>query len=130
MDALVAVYGRKRFTAAKEILNLAGKPVHQRDDQARALVRRFNENFPEEELRATRAFWAGYGPGMRVLEFYAFWERSGLPWPQDIKSATDWETDLRTLTMASKGTIDAATRDYIVALDNSIAASSFESGRR
>jgi hypothetical protein len=66
---------------------------------------------------------------MRVVEFYDFWERSGLPWPHDIKSATERETELRQLVVASNGSMDAAITKYFVALDKSIAASSFERGR-
>jgi hypothetical protein len=129
MFALVGVYGRDRFTAAKQLLTLAHKPEDERENQSRALVRRFDECFKEEEeLRATRDFYAQSGPGMRVSEFYDCWERSGLPLPQGVKSATDRETELRAL--ASNGSIGAAIGNYIVALDKSIAESTFDSGRR
>jgi hypothetical protein len=130
MFALIGVYGKDRFTAAKQVLSLADGPVAQRENQARALVRRFDENFKKEELSATQEFYARSGAGMRVVEFYDSWKRSGLPWPLHIKSATDRETELRMLAMASNGSIDAAIRKHFVALDKSIAASTFESGRR
>jgi hypothetical protein len=120
MFALVGVYGRDRFTAAKQILGLADVPVEQRENRSRTFVRRFDKCF-EEELKATRDFYAQSGPGMRVSEFYDCWERSVLPWPQGVKSASDRETELRAL--ASNGSIDAAIGNYIVALDKSIAES-------
>ncbi len=130
MFALVGVYGRDRFTAAKQILSLADGPGAQRENQARALVRRFDETFNGEKRSATQEFYARNGAGMRVVEFYNSWERSRLPWPHDIQSATDRESELRTLAMASNGSIDAAIKKHFVALDKTIAASTFESGRR
>lgn len=129
MCALVWVYGRDRFTAAKQILRLADRSVDQRDNQARALVRRFDESFKEGILSTTRERYARSSADARVGEFYMFWEYSGLSLPSDIKSATDWETEFRTLAMASNGWNDAALGNYVVALDKSIAASTFESGR-
>lgn len=122
MFALVGIYGGSRFTAANLIIRLADRPVAQRENQARALVRRFDECLKDEPLRKTQEFYAGYGAGMRVAEFYTTWEWSRLPSPPGIKSATDRETELATLAMASNGAIDAAIRDYIVALDQSLAA--------
>lgn len=130
MFALVGVYGRDRFTAAKQIMSLTDGPHAQRENQVRALVRRFDEAFKGEQRSATQEFYARHGLGMRVKEFYDSWERSGLPWPHDIQSATDRESELRTLAMASNGSIDAAIRKHFVALDKTIAASTFESGRR
>jgi hypothetical protein len=127
MFALVGVYGRDRFTAAKQILGLVDVPVEQRENRSRAFVRRFDKCF-EEELKATRAFYAQSGPGMRVSEFYDCWERSRLPWPQGLKSANDRETESRAL--ASNWSSDAAIENYIVALDKSIAESAFESRHR
>jgi hypothetical protein len=126
MNALVAVYGRKRFTAAKQILNLAGKPLYQRVNQVRALVRRFDGVCDERELRATQEYHARSYAGTRVSEFYTYWQRSGLPWPQDIKPSTDMEVELRTLAMISNGLLDMLTGDYVLALDKSIAASTFQ----
>jgi hypothetical protein len=131
MFALVVVYGRERYTAARQILHLAYTPIAQRENQARALVRRFDETFFKgEELSGMQEFYARQDPGPRVREFYDAWKRTGLPWPQDIKSETDLETDLRALAMASNGLLDTVNGDYVVALDKTIAASTFESGRR
>jgi hypothetical protein len=127
MFALVGVYGRDRFTAAKQILSLVDGPVAQRENQVRALIRRFDEVY--EDLPATRDFYARSGPGLRVVEFYDAWMRAGLPWPPDVQSPTDRENELRTLAMASNGVQDAAICKHFVDLDRSIAASTFESGR-
>jgi hypothetical protein len=133
MFALVGVYGRDRFTAAKQVIHLADGPVSQRESQTRALVRRFDAGFKDEELRATREHYTRSGPGPRVAEFLSSWKRSQLPWPQDVKSEIEMDTELRTLAMANSGSIDEefykAFEDYAIALDKSIAASSFESGR-
>lgn len=120
MFALIGIYRGDHFTAANLVLRLADGPIRQRENQARALVRRFDEEFNEESLSKTQELYAGYGAGMRVAEFYAYWRWSGLPEPPGIKSATDWESELAALAMASKGSIDAATREYIVALDQSL----------
>jgi hypothetical protein len=130
MIALVGIYGRDRFTAAKQIVSLADGPLAQRENQIRALVRRFDQIFKAEELPATQEFWVRQGVGMRVMQFYNFWKWSGLAWPHDIKSATDSETELQKLATTSNGAVDAAVRKHFIDLDKSIAASNFETGRR
>jgi hypothetical protein len=127
MYALVVMYRRARFTAAKQILSLAGEPDHLRENQSRALVHRFNKIFPKRELCAAQKLYAGYGPGMRLVEFYDSWARSRLPRPHDIPSATQRETELQPLVIASKGTIDAAIRNHFFILDKAIGASTFQS---
>jgi len=87
MFALVGIYGKNRFTAAKQILSLANGPVDQRENQARALVRRFDDSLKEGELPAVRDFYARSAADMRVVEFNDYWKRSALPWPHDLQSA-------------------------------------------
>jgi hypothetical protein len=133
MYTLVVIYGRDRYTSAKQLLNLAGRPVDQRENQARALVRRFDGAFEEGGLNEAQKSYVGYGPQLRVTMFYNFWKRSRLPLPEDIKSASDKDTELHALALAHRDAITAglaAIEEYYVALDKSIAASSFESGRR
>jgi len=129
MDSLVYVYGRKRFTAAKQILGLAGGPSAQREYQARALVRAFDTYFEHLELRSHQEFYVRQGALGRVLSFYIYWALSRLPLPRDIKSASDMATELKTLLMTNNWVFEGGIIEYSVALDRSIAASTFESGR-
>lgn len=88
MFALVGVCGKKRFTAANQILGLANAPVDQRENKARALVRRFDHALKEGELAAVQEFYARCNADERLADFNDFWQRSGLPWPNDLQFAT------------------------------------------
>jgi hypothetical protein len=95
MLALVLVNRKRRFTAAKQILSLANGPLDQRLNQARALVRRFDESVKGGHLPAVQALFAEASPEMRHLQFHYWWYHSGLPWPPELKSRIDREIELR-----------------------------------
>jgi hypothetical protein len=130
MCAYVVVCGRNRFTAARQILRLAGQPDDQLENRTRALVRRFDRALgddkavSDEMCRSIREAFGKFGAS-RIHSFWFCWELSGLPRPPDVKSPAEVRDEMRKLTKAAETDEEVLKihLNYALALNSSLAQS-------